>query len=108
MFKFEKETLETTRGIQATKYDELLPNFVNPGDTLFFEEGSDDGKLTRAAASQAAKRMISLDPQKRLFHSGYHTVKRRVFIRVRPTGEVPSKSEESQDQDEEAQGDLQV
>lgn len=94
MFKFEKEVLPTTRGIQSTKWDGLLEHFVNPGDTLFFDEAV----VSRAAASQAAKRMIQLDSQGRSFHSGFHTVKRKTFVRVRPTGELPSKEEAKEEE----------
>lgn len=98
-FKFEKEVLTTTRGTQSTKWDELYVHFVNPGDTLFF----DKSEVSRAAASQCAKRMILLDAEKqgRKFHSGWHPIKEKTFIRVRPAGEVPDKKDEQEESNQE-------
>lgn len=93
-FEFEKEVVNTTRGMQGSVYDELLPHFTEPGLTLYFSEE----KMKRPAASQAAKRLMLLDPT-RIFHSGWDAVKKKVYIRVRPEGEV-SRGEQDGEQKE--------
>jgi hypothetical protein len=100
MFKFEAEVLETTKGVQSTIFDCLHKEFNEPGKTLFFDES----EMSRPKASQCAKRMNALDSApgglNRKFHSGYHTIKRKVFVRVRPKDEIPYK-EEGVEQEEE-------
>lgn len=96
-FKFTEEIVPTTRGLQKTKYDELLPYFNTPGKTLYFDEED----MKRPAASQAAKRLMVLDPLRK-FHSGYNPTKQKVYIRVRPEGEIPS-VEESKEEVESAE-----
>lgn len=92
MFKFEKEIVETTKGMQSSVYDELYPHFTQPGETLYFNEAD----MSRASASQAAKRLMKLDKASgfsNIFHSGWDAVKKKVYIRVRPQGEVPRPEE---------------
>ena len=90
-----KRNVPVVKGVQATKYDAWLSEFVNPGDSLFFTEG----ELSKQTASNAAKRLTLLDSAKegRKFHSYYHVIEQMVVIRVRPPGEVPEKGDEEQE-----------
>ena len=92
---FTKKNIPVAKGIQSSRYDKLLPEFVEAGDTLEFEESD----LTRAAASQAAKRLMILDGSRK-FHSGWNPVAKKVFIRVRPDGEIADKNDEKEEEDE--------
>lgn len=86
---FVKKNIQNIKGTQPTKWDKLLPEFVEPGDTLYF----DPEEVKRPAASQCAKRMMVLDPSRR-FHSGFDVLLKQTFVRARPDGEVPDKEEE--------------
>lgn len=86
---FTKKNVPIARGMQPTKWDVLLPEFSEPGDTIYF----DPEEVKRPAVSQCAKRMMILDPSRK-FHSGYDVLLKQTFVRVRPDGEVPDKDEE--------------
>ena len=91
--EFKKTNIASTKGLQGSKWDSLYPEFVNPGDTLEF----DPEKVSGAAASQAAKRMMVLEEAKggtRKFHSGVNKVKGVTFVRVRPEGEIQEQEDE--------------
>jgi vacuolar-type H+-ATPase subunit I/STV1 len=92
---FTKKNLPEAKGFQKTKYDKLLEHFVEPGDSLFFDELD----LSKPAASQAAKRLMILDPTRK-FHSFYNVIEKKVVIRVRPAGEVIDKEEEKEQEEE--------
>lgn len=94
--KFEKKVFEKSNGMQASAFDVLLPEFTTPGETLLFDEAD----MPRAKASQAAKRLNALDPSRK-FHSGWNPVEKKVFIRVRPDGEIPSKEDAAEEKKEE-------
>lgn len=95
---FVKKNIAEAKGRQPSRYDKLLEHFVEPGDALYFDESD----LTKAAASQAAKRLMVLDPTRK-FHSFYDVIEKKVVVRVRPAGEIPSKEEEKQEEEEQKQ-----
>lgn len=94
-----KKNIAVVRGVQKTKYDDWLQEFVKPGDSLFFTEE----ELSKQTASNAAKRLTLLDSKKggRKFHSYFDVIEQMVVIRVRPAGEVPNPSEEEEEPKEE-------
>ena len=59
----------------------------------------DEAELTRAAASQAVKRLMILDPSRK-FHSFYNVLEKKVCIRVRPAGEIPDVEEKEVESEE--------
>lgn len=89
MFKFQKENVKTTRGMQPSVFDALLPEFKEAGDCLYFDEAD----MSRPKASQAAKRLTALSGGKK-FHSGFDAVKKKVYVRLRMDGEVPDKQDD--------------
>jgi len=93
---FIKKNISETKGRQPSRYDKLLEHFVEPGDSLMFDEAD----LTRAAASQAAKRLMVLDPSRK-FHSFYDVIEKKVVVRVRPRGEVPGLNDIEEEEEEE-------
>jgi len=93
--QFIKKNIKEARGFQKSRYDSLLEHFVEPGDSLMFDEA----ELTRAAASQAVKRLMILDPSRK-FHSFYNVLEKKVCIRVRPAGEIPDVEEKEVESEE--------
>ena len=91
---FTKANIPVARGMQPTKWDKLLEHFVEPGDSLFFDEKD----LSRQTASLAAKRLNLLDPTRK-FHSFYNVLEKKVVVRVRPAGEVPDANEEKEQEE---------
>lgn len=99
--KFVKTNIQDTKGRGKSKYDDLLSEFTQEGDALQFEEED----LSRASASQAAKRLMKISGKK--FHSYYDVLEKKVTIRLRKsdelqlTDEEPSDKEETSEQEEE-------
>lgn len=90
---FEEKIVESTRGIQGSKWDQYYDKFDKPGKALYAKESD----MSRPQAAQFSARMNKLEEArggKRKFHSGYDAVEGKTFVRVRPEGEVPSDSEE--------------
>lgn len=58
----------------------------------------DEAELAKAAASQAVKRLMVLDPSRK-FHSFYNVLEKKVVVRVRPEGELPSTEDKAEEQD---------
>jgi len=92
----QKTTIETVKGMQPSKWDQYYEEFDHAGATL----QDDEANMNRAAASQFAVRMNKIEAMrggKRKFHSGYNVLTGKTFVRVRPDGEVPDKTEEQQE-----------
>lgn len=89
--KFKKENIASIKGTRPTKYDTLLDEFEKGGDTLFFDEE----EISRQTASNIARRLITLSGKP--FHSGYHVMKKKVYVRLRMENEVPEAEESEED-----------
>lgn len=96
---FTKENIQSTRGLQSSKWDEYYAEFKEPGDAL----RAPLDKMSGQEASQFAARMRVLEERlggKRKFHSGVCKVTKTSFVRVRPEGEVPDKEDDQDEQPE--------
>lgn len=91
ILKFNKEKVESTKGMQSSEYDVLLSEFTEGGHTLYWDEG--DVKRQKAALIAARLRLIG---KGKVFHSGFDVVRQQSFVRLRPDGEVPDKTEEKE------------
>ena len=84
---FTKDNLQSTRGLQPSKWDEHYESFVLPGDRL----KAPLDQMSGQTASQFAARMNVIEQRKggkRRFHSGVDKIEGIAFVRVRPEGEL--------------------
>lgn len=86
---FTKTNIPTTKGRQSSKWDVLVPEFQEQGDSLQFEES----EVSRPAASAAAKRLTLLTGKN--IHSFYDVKEKKVTIRWRKDGELQEKDEDN-------------
>lgn len=86
--EFKKTKIESTKGIQPSKWDFLAQELTEPGDTAEFEEN----EVSRPSAAQGAARLRKLTGKP--YHSGYHAINKTTFIRLRMPDEVIEKDEE--------------
>lgn len=89
MLEFTKTKIESTKGLQPSKWDFLAEELTEPGDTAEF----DPTKVSRANAAVGAARLRKLTGKK--FHSGFNAISGKTFIRLRMDGEV-DKDEETE------------
>lgn len=89
MLEFRKTKIESTKGMQPSKWDVLADELTEPGDTAEFEESV----VSKAQASQGAARLRKLTGKP--YHSGYHVVNKTTFIRLRMPDEVAEKEHEN-------------
>ncbi len=87
--------MESTKGIQPSKWDELAGQ-LEPGEAAEFENE------TRAAVAQGATRLRKLTGKP--YHSGWNALTKKTFIRLRPDGELPNKEEAKEEEEEEQKG----
>lgn len=88
MMEFKKTKIESTKGIQPSKWDFLAQELTEPGDTAEFEES----QVSRASVAQGAARLRKITGKS--YHSGYHAINKTTFIRLRMPDEVIEKDEE--------------
>lgn len=89
-FEFVKTNIQSTKGLQKSKYDVLLEEFKEPGDALEF----DPAILSAPTAAIIAARFRK--NTKKPFHSFVNTTSKKVTIRLRLDGELTSKEEGSE------------
>lgn len=87
MLEFTKVKMESTKGIQPSKWD-VLEGQLEPGEAAEF----DPEKVTKQSAAQGAARLRKLTGKP--YMSGYNSITKKTFIRLRPDGEIPDKNEE--------------
>jgi hypothetical protein len=95
MLEFKKVKMESTKGIQPSKWDEL-DGQLEPGEAAEFDNE------TKQAVAQGAARLRKLTGKP--YHSGYNTLTKKTFIRLRPDGEVPSREDTDEEEKNEQQG----
>ncbi len=96
MLEFTKVKMESTKGIQPSKWDALVGQ-LEPGEAAEFKNE------TKAAVAQGATRLRKLTGKP--YHSGWNALTKKTFIRLRPDGEIPSKEEEKEEIQEDKQED---
>lgn len=92
MLEFTRTNIASIKGLQPSKYDFLLENFVEPGDAIEIEEA----QMPRQTASVLAKRFKTLTGKP--FHSFFNVQTKKVTIRVRPDGEIPDKEDKAEEE----------
>lgn len=99
--KFTKTHIESPKGRQPSVYDQFLPAFENPGDSIQFDEKSEENPegITRQAGSNIAKRLKLISGGKD-FHSFFDVITKKITVRLRYDGEIPIKEGEEQEESE--------
>ena len=88
MLEFTKTKIESTKGLQRSKWDVLADELTEPGDTAEFNPDV----VSRANAAAGAARLRKITGKR--FHSGFNALKNKTFIRLRMESEVDDKEEE--------------
>ncbi len=104
--KIETGNVQQVRGVQKSMWDEYEVHFKNPGDFVRCPAKSDDEPegLTSASASQFAKRMMKLTGHP--FHSYFHAIEKKFYVRRRLEGEVPVKGDDAEESSDDSELEL--
>ena len=90
MIEFTKVKMETTKGTQPSKWD-FIDGQLEPGEAAEF----DPDVVSKSSAAIGAARLRKLSGKP--YHSGYNTISKKTFIRLRPNGEIPSQEEKEEE-----------
>jgi hypothetical protein len=88
------KNVASSKGVRASRYDELIKYFNKPGDTIEYPPDLVSSQM----GSNIAKRLALISGKR--FHSYKDGISKMICIRLRPDGENEQDEEEQEEQEE--------